>query len=169
MNSGSSAAKIRSNFLAQPKFLKAPVLNNPFAKVVTDGSSSKIDNPFASISSTPNESLNEAKTESNNTNDTNKTKENDAVPKFVPLHTSKESISFAGGTVTTAKPTGLSRAGGFVFGQNLKERIVGGPENIGEGTSTGSAEHSTTNGASDFLFAAAVQASSDSQLTLKVS
>lgn len=170
LNSGGSG-KLRTNFLAQPKFLKAPVLNNPFAKPVADeSSSSKIDikNPFAAATSKdPNESSEEVKTETNNITEEKKPADNDIVPKFVPLHTSKESISFAGGTAT-ATPTGLSRAGGFVFGQNLKERIVGGPENVGEGTSSASSEHSTTNGASDFLFAAAVQATTDNQSTSKV-
>lgn len=169
--SGGGSGKLRTNFLAQPKFLKAPVLNNPFSKPAADDSSSskiEIKNLFgAATSKDPDESLEETKTETNNTTEEKKSADNDIVPKFVPLHTSKESISFAGGTAT-ATPTGLSRAGGFVFGQNLKERIVGGPENVGEGTSSTSTEHSTTNGASDFLFSAAMQATTDNQSTSKV-
>lgn len=140
--------------------LRPSQLSNPFGTVT----SSSTDNDKQSTSSGTASSSN-ASQSSSEVNSSTDNKSETVIPKFVPLHSSKDKVSFSGGTVGGASPSGLTRAAGFVFGQNLAERIEKNTEN-GNAETSSSSNHITSNGTSELLFSTAVQASADSQSTL---
>lgn len=156
----------RNNFLAQPKLLKASMLNNPFRKTESNTADNfESNNLFASIISGHSENT----TDDKNSKDDNSKNNDDIVPKFVPLHTARGGISFAGGNNKVLPHNAFSKATNFIFGQNLKERIINSPDNAGGSSNENSSSESTsTNGTSASLFSAVIQASADNQTAPKV-
>lgn len=71
-----------------------------------------------------------------------KSKEESEAPKFVPLGSANASSRSSS---VTQPATSTSNASGFVFGQNLSERVVM-QKNVNNG------EHSSSNGTTDLLF-----------------
>ncbi|XP_063839416.1 ran-binding protein 3 isoform X1 [Ostrinia nubilalis] len=79
------------------------------------------------------------------------TKEETEAPKFIPLGSANVTPRTSNPVVAPAQATASSA--GFVFGQNLSERVVIN-ENLNNGEAS-SVDHSTTNGASELLFTSA--------------
>lgn len=92
----------------------------------------------------------ESNTEKNKTSDEDRLKETkEEAPKFVPLGSSNVSAR----PNTVPAPQTAASSSGFVFGQNLSERVV-----IAKSVNNGDAstvDHSSTNGTSELLFSSA--------------
>ncbi|CAG5035687.1 unnamed protein product [Parnassius apollo] len=70
-------------------------------------------------------------------------------PKFVPLGSANATSRASNSVPTPAQPTTSASSTGFIFGQNLSERVVMA-ESVNNGES--SADHSTSNGTTELLF-----------------
>lgn len=82
------------------------------------------------------------------------------VPKFVPLGSANVTPRTTN-PVPTTQPAPSSS--GFVFGQNLSERVVI-QESVNNGEAS-SAEHSSANGTSELLFTSAAASVKDNQVS----
>lgn len=71
-------------------------------------------------------------------------------PKFVPLASGGATSRVSNSVPTPAQPTTSTSSSGFVFGQNLSERVVM-VESVNNGE-TSSPNHNTSNGTTDLLF-----------------
>lgn len=78
-------------------------------------------------------------------------KEEPEAPKFIPLRSSV--VPRPSNPVVAPVESAASSSSGFVFGQNLSERVVIN-ENLNNGESS-SVDHSSSNGASELLFTSA--------------
>lgn len=81
----------------------------------------------------------------------NETKDVEA-PKFVPLGSGSVAPRTATSVPAPVQPTTGTSSTGFVFGQNLSERVVI-KENLNNGEA--STDHSSSNGTSELLFTSA--------------
>lgn len=98
---------------------------------------------------TPNEDrLKESKTETE-------------VPKFVPLGSANVTPRTANAVPTSVQPAPGSS--GFVFGQNLSERVVI-KENVNNGEAP-STDHSSSNGTTELLFTSAAASVKENQVS----
>ncbi|XP_041976729.1 ran-binding protein 3 [Aricia agestis] len=121
---------------------------NPFGSVLRPPQLKPGANPFLKVD-TEETNIEEDKEKAPEGNDRLKeTKDEGPIPKFVPLRSTNSTPRS-----TTVQPTTSAiQAPGFVFGQNLSERVVI-QENIKNGEA--SAEHSSSNGTSELLFTSA--------------
>ncbi|GBP29007.1 Ran-binding protein 3 [Eumeta japonica] len=85
-------------------------------------------------------------------------KENVETPKFVPLGGTSTITPRTNSSVTTSNQP-ASSSSGFVFGQNLSERVIF-QENVNNGEAS-ALDHSATNGTSELLFTNAVASVKD--------
>nr|XP_026486005.1 ran-binding protein 3 [Vanessa tameamea] len=126
---------------------------NPFGSVLRPPQLKPGNNPFLKVSE-PEGGNAEKKNETVTSVDTrlNETKDVEA-PKFVPLGSSSVAPRTTTSVPTPAQPTTSTSSSGFVFGQNLSERVV-----IKETVNNGEAsvDHSSSNGSSELLFTSAV-------------
>ncbi|KAJ0180048.1 hypothetical protein K1T71_004639 [Dendrolimus kikuchii] len=121
---------------------------NPFSSVLRPPQLKPISNPFLKAADLPdNREPKSDKTETPNEDRLKETKEE--VPKFVPLGSSN--VSSRANTVPVPQPAASSS--GFVFGQNLSERVVMA-KSVNNGDAS-SVDHSSTNGTSELLFSSA--------------
>ncbi|XP_060801186.1 ran-binding protein 3 [Amyelois transitella] len=122
---------------------------NPFGSVLRPPQLKPGTNPFLKVNE-PSEDP-EKKTEPENADDRLKeTKEETEVPKFVPLGSNVPPRA-ANPVPVPAQPA--TSSAGFIFGQNLSERVV-----INENLNNGEAsltEHHSSNGTSELLFTSA--------------
>ncbi|XP_050342384.1 ran-binding protein 3 [Nymphalis io] len=126
---------------------------NPFGSVLRPPQLKPGNNPFLKVSE-PEGGNAEKKNETVTSVDTrlNETKDEEA-PKFVPLGSSSVAPRTTTSVPTPAQPTTSTSSSGFVFGQNLSERVVI-KENVNNGEA--SIDHSSSNGSSELLFTSAV-------------
>ncbi|CAH0727907.1 unnamed protein product, partial [Brenthis ino] len=124
---------------------------NPFGSVLRPPQLKPGNNPFLKISDADEAKAEKEKGTEGVDNRLKETKEPEP-PKFVPLGSS----SVAPRTNTTVpapvQPATTTSSSGFVFGQNLSERVVI-KENVNNGEA--SVDHSSSNGASELLFTSA--------------
>lgn len=124
-----------SGSIFRPPQLKTGFGNNPFLRIET---ATKENEAGVSQPSEPKESSREAE-----------------VPKFVPLG-SANIASRSNSFVPTPKPIAVPESG-FVFGQNLSERVLMN-EAVNNGATSSTSEHSSTNGTPTLLFTSAAAA-----------
>lgn len=90
-------------------------------------------------------------------------KEEEDTPKFVPLGSANVTARTSVNPVPApAQPTSSSSSSGFVFGQNLSERVVI-QENINNGD-VAPEDHSSSNGTTELLFTNAAASVKDTQV-----
>lgn len=110
-------------------------------------------NPFLKVSENVETASNKEKEKDPETS-AERLKENSEepeAPKFIPLRSTL--TPRPSNPVVAPVDTAASSSSGFVFGQNLSERVVIN-ENLNNGESS-SVDHSATNGASELLFTSA--------------
>lgn len=122
-----------SGSLLRPAQLKPT--SNPFAKTVAQESS-------------PEKEKNCENSENKSFENIDNCKENEDTPKFVPLGSANVTTRTTTG-VPTAVTSATTSSVGFVFGQNLSERVL-----MKEALNNGESQdnHSSKNGTSDLLF-----------------
>ncbi|OWR47271.1 Ran-binding protein 3 [Danaus plexippus plexippus] len=153
---GSSQSRV---VLAKPRlggFGSSNLLNsssskscNPFGSVLRPPQLKPGNNPFLKVSETkPSVDKDKNSNEETGENRQQESKEEEA-PKFVPLGSSSSASRSA---TTMPAPSQATSSSGFVFGQNLSERVV-----IKESLNNGEAsvDHSSSNGTSELLFTSA--------------
>ncbi|XP_026751153.2 ran-binding protein 3-like isoform X2 [Galleria mellonella] len=127
---------------------------NPFGSVLRPPQLKPSSNPFLKVTEASNES--EVKKETETPTDEeklNETKKETDVPMFVPLGSANVTSRTANTVPAPAPAQPASSSSGFVFGQNLSERVVINESlNNGEASST---DHGTTNGTTELLFTSA--------------
>lgn len=104
------------------------------------------------------ENKNETETTASTEERLKDTKEDAEAPKFVPLGSTNVTPRTSNPVPTPAQPP-ASSSSGFVFGQNLSERVVIN-ENLNNGEAF-SVEHGSTNGTSELLFTSAAASVKD--------
>ncbi|KAM3962978.1 ran-binding protein 3 [Aphomia sociella] len=127
---------------------------NPFGSVLRPPQLKPSSNPFlkAAEPSAETDAKNESETESAVDDEkSNVPKDVAEAPKFVPLGSTNVTSRTANTVPAPAQPAGSSS--GFVFGQNLSERVVIN-ENLNNGEAT-SVDHGSTNGTTELLFTSA--------------
>ncbi|KAG6456430.1 hypothetical protein O3G_MSEX009721 [Manduca sexta] len=155
---GSSQSRV---VLAKPRL-------GGFGSSCFGSSSSKTNNPFASILRPPqliplsnNPFLKVTDTEESSVDkDTDKSedrlkdaKDEVKVPKFVPLGSSNVTPRTSNQVPIPPQPTASASSSGFVFGQSLSERVVI-KENVNNGEPS-TVNHTSSNGTSELLFTSA--------------
>lgn len=117
-------------------------------------------NPFLKVTEEK-EEVNEKETEppaDERLND----KEDAEAPKFVPLGSANVTPRTTAPAPTPAQPATSNSSSGFVFGQNLSERVVM-QQNMNNGEAT-PLDHSSTNGTTELLFTSAAASVKDNQV-----
>lgn len=99
-------------------------------------------NPFLKTPEADDESKKDKETEKEKSNE-----KEDTIPIFVPLGSTNTARSVGNPVPTPAQPGTGTSSSGFVFGQNLSERVV----NVNNGESKQD-DHSSSNGTSELLF-----------------
>ncbi|KAL0840580.1 hypothetical protein ABMA28_015789 [Loxostege sticticalis] len=135
---------------------------NPFGSVLRPPQLKPTSNPFLKVTEnfeavTDKEKEKEKGSEATPDDRLKETKEEPEAPKFIPLGSSNVTPRTSNPVVAPTQPT--SSSSGFVFGQNLSERVV-----INENLNNGEApalDHSATNGASELLFTSAAASVKD--------
>ncbi|XP_059048392.1 ran-binding protein 3 [Achroia grisella] len=126
---------------------------NPFGSVLRPPQLKTSGNPFLKVNDTSNESEVNKDTESATNADEklNETKKDVDAPMFVPLASGNVTSRTASTVPAPTQPA--SSSSGFVFGQNLSERVVIN-ESLNNGEAS-TADHGTTNGTTELLFTSA--------------
>lgn len=86
-------------------------------------------------------------------------KEDDEAPKFVPLGSANVTPRTTAPAPAPAQPATSNSSAGFVFGQNLSERVVM-QQSINNGEAA-PVDHSSTNGTTELLFTSAAASVKD--------
>ncbi|XP_045493718.1 ran-binding protein 3 [Colias croceus] len=131
--------------------------NNPFGSLLRPSQLKPASNPFSKVTTddlSP-EKKKEKENEADSTNETRlqETEEGVETPKFVPLGSANVTPRT---NTTVPAPVGAATSTsstGFVFGQNLSERVVM-KESVNNGDAS-PAEHSSSNGTANLLFTTA--------------
>ncbi|XP_068630354.1 ran-binding protein 3-like [Battus philenor] len=125
---------------------------NPFGSVLRPPQLKPTSNPFYKHSEIPDEVDTEKSVPENVDRLQDKKDETDQ-PKFVPLGSAGGTSRSANPVPTPAQPTTATSSTGFVFGQNLSERVVMA-ESVNNGEAS-SDDHSNSNGTTELLFTTA--------------
>lgn len=116
-------------------------------------------NPFLKVTEEKEENDEERETEVE-PDDRLNDKEDDEAPKFVPLGSANVTPRTTAPAPAPAQPATSNSSSGFVFGQNLSERVVMQQTmNNGEAAPL---DHSSTNGTTELLFTSAAASVKDS-------
>ncbi|XP_049865765.1 ran-binding protein 3 [Pectinophora gossypiella] len=135
---------------------------NPFGSVLRPSTLKPGSNPFLKITDTEEEKEKvESKQEEDNVDRLKDSQEEEEAPKFVPLGSANVTPRTSNPVPAPAQPTTASSSSGFVFGQNLSERVVI-QENVNNGD-IAPVDHSSTNGTTDLLFTSAAASVKDNQ------
>lgn len=135
--------------------------NNPFGSILRPSQLKPGNNPFLKVNEAT-EDTTEAtkeKEETSNEDRLTETKPEPEAPKFVPLGSANVTPR-----TNTAVPPAVQPApssSGFVFGQNLSERVEL-KENINNGEAS-TTDHSSSNGATELLFTSAAASVKENQ------
>ncbi|XP_018334268.1 ran-binding protein 3 isoform X1 [Agrilus planipennis] len=163
---GSKLAAVTNNFLPnpgsvlKPSFMASGSGNNLLNKSAFALNPSKL-NPFAKV---PTEDDTCNKSSGRNEEGENDKVINGSAAKFIPLQRNKnkqlqvsecENDTSVVSSTTSNSQTGLTGTNNFVFGQNIKDRVVTDDKDIEPEPS--SSESSTSNGISDMLFTYALK------------
>ena len=108
-------------------------------------------NPFLKVSEADDAKLEKDKDTEGVEDRLKESKEQEA-PKFVPLGSGSAAPRSNTSVPAPVQPATSASSSGFVFGQNLSERVVI-KENVNNGEAT--VDHSSSNGASELLFTSA--------------
>ncbi|KAI8428659.1 hypothetical protein MSG28_007389 [Choristoneura fumiferana] len=148
MNNGTSQSR---SVLAKPRlgtFGSSGFGSNTFGSILRPSQLKPSNNPFLKVTDTEEVAKKpESETDKTETEERQKETKEDA-PKFVPLGATGAAPRNSSHVPTPAQPA--SGTSGFVFGQNLSERVVI-QENINNGDA-GPSEHNISNGTSELLF-----------------
>ncbi|CAG9785223.1 unnamed protein product [Diatraea saccharalis] len=134
---------------------------NPFGSVLRPPQLKATTNPFLKVTenleSDSEKDKNKEKTESeidekHNEDRLKENKDEPEAPKFIPLGSANVTPRTNNPVAAPVQPA--SGSSGFVFGQNLSERVVLN-ENLNNGEAS-AVDHSSTNGATELLFTSAV-------------
>nr|XP_021196244.2 ran-binding protein 3 isoform X1 [Helicoverpa armigera] len=134
---------------------------NPFGSILRPSQLKPGNNPFLKVSEPTEDSeagKEKDKEETQNEDRLKETKPETEVPKFVPLGSANVTPRTNNTVPPAAQPAPSSS--GFVFGQNLSERVV-----IKESVNNGEAstEHSSSNGTTELLFTSAAASVKENQ------
>lgn len=116
-------------------------------------------NPFLKVTEEKEEKVDEDETETP-ADDRLNDKEDAEAPKFVPLGSANVTPRTTAPAPATAQPATSNSSSGFVFGQNLSERVVM-QQNMNNGEAA-PLDHSSTNGTTELLFTSAAASVKDS-------
>ncbi|CAH2992022.1 unnamed protein product [Chilo suppressalis] len=135
---------------------------NPFGSVLRPPQLKATTNPFLKVTETFEAESEKEKSKEKSDGETeektedrlkdNKDKDESEAPKFIPLGSANVTPRTNNPVTAPAQPA--SSSAGFVFGQNLSERVVLN-ENVNNGEAS-AVDHSSTNGATELLFTTAV-------------
>lgn len=115
-------------------------------------------NPFLKVTEEKQEKVDENETEPS-ADDRLNDKEDAEAPKFVPLGSANVTPRTTAPAPAPAQPATSNSSSGFVFGQNLSERVVM-QQNMNNGEAA-PVDHSSTNGTTELLFTSAAASVKD--------